>query len=237
MAVAGLARNSRRMASQDVDLRDQTGRAPRLRRAGARKRQRRRGTGEQNFFMEEIVANSGRSLTGPRELERVEYGWFRPAVLFQASRGDLVLVPAQIMAELVQIGEAHLVPEDRRIALGILPQTIDKEQDLWRKGLGLGEFLAVRVPVNSPRISGANPRPAGWRRARPRSARHGRGPRTISAAGGSGWPPRPPRRSRPGVHSSSAERCARVAAPARCRGVRSARRATRPRRTVRPRSR
>src|SRR5512133_2199657 len=53
--------------------------------------------------------------------------------LLQPAARDLVLVPAEEMPELVQVGDAHLVTVDRRIALGMDPEVFEEQQNLRRQ--------------------------------------------------------------------------------------------------------
>src|ERR1035437_11047100 len=57
--------------------------------------------------------NRAQCMHGAVDLESAECGWFRRvAGSIQAARGELILVPAEIVAEFVQVGEADLPAEN-----------------------------------------------------------------------------------------------------------------------------
>src|SRR5208282_3753551 len=71
---------------------------------------------------------------GAGELESADWRWFpgSAGLLVEAPRGDLVLVPAKIVAELVEVGEAGLGPEGVQVALGLVPEIRGVEEDPGR---------------------------------------------------------------------------------------------------------
>ena len=49
---------------------------------------------------------------------------------FQPASGDFIFVPAEVMAELVKIGETHLVAEGGLIVFGLIQDIFEEKQDL-----------------------------------------------------------------------------------------------------------
>src|ERR1039457_7010747 len=52
-------------------------------------------------------------------------------LLFQPSAGHFIFIPAEIVAEFVQVREPHLVPVDGFVALGQIPEVFEEKQYLW----------------------------------------------------------------------------------------------------------
>lgn len=57
--------------------------------------------------------------------------------------GEVLLVPAEIMAELVQVSDAHLGEEGIPVLFHKIPYVIQIKADLRRHWLLLGDFLTV----------------------------------------------------------------------------------------------
>ena len=66
---------------------------------------------------------------------------------FQPAPGHFVLIPAQVMAEFVQVSEPHLVAEDGFVAVGQIPEVFEEKEDLRRQGHAIAlELAAVLRP-------------------------------------------------------------------------------------------
>ena len=61
----------------------------------------------------------------------------------EATLRDLVLIPAQVVAELMEVGQPHFIAVNGLISLGIVPEVFEEKQDLGRQGCALGEFSPV----------------------------------------------------------------------------------------------
>ena len=68
--------------------------------------------------------------------------------LFQAPLRDLLLIPAEIVAQLVEISQPDLVAEHSLVALRVVPQVFEEEEDLGRQRRALGDLPPLTVKVN-----------------------------------------------------------------------------------------
>lgn len=98
---------------------------------------------------------------GNRRLESAECAWFPAAKnalpSIEPARRQLVLVPAEVVAELVQVGEARLLVERLHVPVGKVPEAFQIEQDLRRRRVGLGDFRAEGVAGEQPEDVGLEP--------------------------------------------------------------------------------
>ena len=65
--------------------------------------------------------------------------------LIEAAGGKFVFIPAEVMTELVEVGEADFVAKTARVRLGVVPDIFQVEDDVRRLGLIVGEGAAVGV--------------------------------------------------------------------------------------------
>src|SRR6202142_3492974 len=145
MEVAGLAMNSRSIASQVSTRTTCSERADPASpaRADAAPRAATRAK-VSNFFMADVIVWYRRAY-GPPEgvkqgaggLERAHWTRFRfpPPPSSQAPGRDLVLVPAQVVPQLVEVGQPCLRPEGIQVALGLVPEIGRVEMDPGRIGV------------------------------------------------------------------------------------------------------
>ena len=65
------------------------------------------------------------------------------AALLEAPGGELVFVPAEVVAEFVEVGQAGFVAENSDVVLGVVPEIVDVEENVGGRGVVVSEFLAV----------------------------------------------------------------------------------------------
>ena len=65
--------------------------------------------------------------------------------LIEASGSQFVLIPAKVVPQLVQVGEANLVAENLAVCLRVVPEIFQVEYDLRRLGLVVAKRAAMGV--------------------------------------------------------------------------------------------
>lgn len=70
--------------------------------------------------------------------------------LFEAPLRDLVLIPAEVMAQFMEVGQPDFIAKNRLITFGVIPEVIQEKQDLGRQRRSLGQFTLVLVTDKHP---------------------------------------------------------------------------------------
>ena len=68
----------------------------------------------------------------------------------EASLRDLILVPTEVVAELMEVGQPDLIAIAGLVELGIIPDIFQEKQDLGRQGRPLGEFTPMLMADKHP---------------------------------------------------------------------------------------
>ncbi len=71
--------------------------------------------------------------------EGARQGW----PLFKPAASNLILIPAEIMPQFVQVGQPDLIAVNRGVALGQIPEVFQKKEDLGWQGLAVRQFAVV----------------------------------------------------------------------------------------------
>ncbi len=77
-------------------------------------------------------------------LGSTEFACAKPSASFQTAHGQISFVPSQKVAQFMQVSQPHFRPKHRLIALGVIPEILQIQEDLWWQEAVLSPFLTVR---------------------------------------------------------------------------------------------